>query len=350
MKKTIFCLLLAATSAYNHSYAQSASVVANSAINEKDAKFLSDIMAMNSYELMLMKMTSQKAQSGELRNVVEPMINDHQRLDAQLTAYANRFNLAMDPEKREKYIGKTKKWDSDAAGTGWDKDMIEELVDVHKDGVDMLQDAAAGVKSEELKGILNAALPQMKGHLDMLLPLKGDVKGGRTTDAASPAVSHTNVAASMPAGNEKDAKFLSDLRLMNTYELQLMELILKKGNHRALKDVAQHMLEDHQKLNMRVTAYARSKMYGNDPDEQSKTIEKVNKWRQKKGGMEWDADIIEELIDVHKDGIDMLEDAISDVKDDELKTVMNDALPAMKMHLEMLEPLKETIKKPWKGK
>jgi len=56
------------------------------------------------------------------------------------------------------------------------------------------------------------------------------------------------------------------------------------------------------------------------------------------------------LIDIHKDGIDMLEDARSDVKDDELRNIFNDALPVMKSHLEMLEPLKSTVKKPWKNK
>ena len=69
-----------------------------------------------------------------------------------------------------------------------------------------------------------------------------------------------------------------------------------------------------------------------------------------KGGMEWDADVIEELIDAHKDGIDMLQDALTDSKDDALRLIINDALPAMKTHLDMLEPLKETVKKPWKEK
>jgi len=316
--------------------------------SEKEAGYLSELMTLNAYELMLTRMASQKATSEELRLGAEKMYEDHKRLDAEFTAYANRIGVALNPDKREKYVEKVQKWDGNAVGKEWDKDIAEELVDAHKESLELMKSQA--VNDEQLKTLVTTAKSVIQSHLDELVLLKEKVKDGQTNAAATPPADRTNAADEIPVGNEKDAKFLSDLRLMNTYELQLMELILKKGNHRALKDAAHHMLEDHRKLDEKTMAYAATKRYGNDPDESSKAAEKVAKWQQKKGGMEWDADLIEELIDVHKDGIDMLEDAVTDVKDDRLRTIMKDALPAMKMHLEMLEPLKETIKKPWKEK
>ncbi|HRO42793.1 MAG TPA: DUF4142 domain-containing protein [Flavipsychrobacter sp.] len=349
MKKLLlsFILATATTSIPVFSYAQTSQ---KTTIAEADGKFISELIAVNTYEMMLTRMASQKALSVELRKVAEMMSNDHQRMDSELTKYANRFNLAINPDKREKYVSKIEKWDGDAAGEEWDKDITEELVDIHRESLNTMKGAERTVKDQELKGLMAMYVPRMQQHLDHLIPLKANVKSGDVALAANPSVQQTNVAKDIPDGNEKDAKFLSDLRLMNSYELQLMEMILKKGNHRALKNAAQHMLEDHHKLEQRVNQYAKTKAYGNDPDEASKTTEKANKWRQKKGGKEWDADIIEELIDVHKDGIDMLEDAVTDVRDDELKALMTEALPSLKKHLDMLEPLKETVKKPWKEK
>jgi putative membrane protein len=318
--------------------------------NEKDGKFLSDIMGMNMYELALLKMTSEKAQAAELREMANSIVGDHQRMDAQLTGLANRMNFAVNPEQKDKYTSKIRKWDSDPVGAGWDRDMVEELVDLHKDGIDMFKDAMNSVQDGELKELASIYLPKLQGHLDMLLPLKGRVKDGDVITASTPPVAVTGVGADIPTGNEKDAKFISDLRIANLYELRLMELVFKKGNHRELKNAAQHMIEDHQKLDVRVREYSRRHGYGIDPDEGSKVNEKLAKWNQKRGGMEWDADVIEELKDVHKDGIDMLEDATNGAKDDELRSLIKDALPKMRMHLEMLEPLKEKVKKPWNDK
>jgi putative membrane protein len=318
--------------------------------NEKDGKIVSDIMAVNMYQLALVKMAAEKATSEELREIANRIVLDHQKMDAQLTSYANRANFAIEPEKKDKYLGKIQKWDTDPAGEGWDRDIIEELIDLHKDGLDMLGNVKGLTKDGEVSETISSNIPILQAHLDMLMPLKGKIKDGQATEASTPPVGITNAAADVPQGNEKDAKFVSDIRATNSYELKLMELVFKKGNNRDLKNAAQHIIEDHQKLDTRVREYSKKHGYGIDPDEGSKINEKLVKWSQKRGGMEWDADVIEELKDVHKDGIDMLEDAVTDVKDDELQQLMKEALSQMRMHLEMLEPLKEKVKKPWNGK
>jgi len=348
MKKLLFPMLLG-VAAFS-SPAICAAQTSASSISEKTGELVSELLAVNAYELMLTRMATEKATSNELRQTAEMMSGDHQRMDAELTRYANQFKLSLNPDKREKFDSKVQKRNDDPSGEEWDRDIAEELVDVHRETLNMLESMKRTAKDERLITMVGSYVPVMRRHLDHLLPLKEQLKDGNTTPAATAAKEHTDAAGAIPAGNEKDAKFLSDLRLMNDYELQLMELIFKKGNHRALKNAAQQMFEEHQKLDGTLSSYAQSHRYGNDPDESAKATEKANKWRQKKGGMEWDADIIEELIDIHKDGIDMLEDALTDVNDEQLKDLMNEELPILKQHLKMLQPLKETIKKPWKGK
>lgn len=332
------------------SWSQDAQAAAAISGNEKEGKILSDVMATNSYSMLLMKIAMEKAQSQELRDAANRMIADHQRMDARLTATSNRLNLAMDPEQRAKYTSKLSKWDRDKVSTGWDADMIEELVDVHKDGIDMLTDAGAKAQDAELKALIEQSVPIMQQHLDLLMPLKSKVKDGKATAAATPSAVTTDVASDMASGNEKDAKFFSDLRAANLFELRMVEMVFKKSGNRDLKNAAQQMIETHQQLDQRTKEYGTRMRYAIDPDEGSKVAEKLAKWNDKKGGMEWDADIIEEMIDTHADGIDMLEDAQSGVQDEELKKMIQATIPTMKMHVQMLLPLKEKIKKPWKEK
>ena len=319
-------------------------------INETDARIIGEILAANSYEITLLKMAVEKATNQELRGAVTGMLAEQQKMDAEFTAYANRLNIRMNPEKREKYSGTAAQINDEQPGKTWDKNVVEELITMHRSELDMLQMAERDSKDEGLKQLSVNSMPVLQSNLDRLVLLRAIVTGNT---APQPELTKEKVKADkkedLPRGEKKDAKYFSDVLQMNSYELQLMELILKKGNHRALRDAVQRMLEDHQKLDARLREYAAGHPVGNI-DITAQVLEKANKWRQKKGGMEWDADVIEELIDLHKDGVDMMQDSHNDVQDEALKMIINETLPVLQSHQQELKALKETVKKPWKKK
>lgn len=316
---------------------------------EGDAKKLSEIMGGNMYIMMLSKLASLKASNANLRRAAEKISADHQRFDGQLTALANTQHMAIDPDLREKYTAKIAKYDSKPTGAELDRDFIEELIDTHKDGLDMLKDAQGDAQNQQFNEMIGMPVTIMQGHLDMLIPLKNEVAKG-TSAISAPPVTGSVVNKEAMKDDAKDAKFVSDMMEANTYEVKLMELILKKGNHRDLKNAAQTMLEDHSNMLERLTVYASKKHYGINAEDVADMNEKVAKWEAKNGGMEWDADLVEELNDIHKDGIDMLQDAKTDVRDPELVTIIGDTLPILQRHQKALASLKDEVKKPWKDK
>ena len=349
MKKIIIsAFLLGALLQADAVWAQNAATVSTNIKTEGDAKKLSEIMGGNMYIMMLSKLASLKASNTELRRVAGVIATDHQRFDGQLTALANRQNMAIDPDLREKYMAKLAKYDSKPVGTEWDDDITEELIDLHKDGIDMLQDAQGDVKDAQMKEMIAMPVKTMQGHLDMLMPLKSEVK--KVTGATTPPVTGAVLNKEAMKDDSKDAKFVSDMMEANTYEVKLMELILKKGNHRDLKNAAQTMLEDHSNMMERLTVYATKKHYGVNAEDAADMNEKIAKWETKRGGMEWDADLVEELNDMHKDAIDQLQDAKTDVRDAELVTIIEDTLPILQRHQQSLDKLKDVVKKPWEEK
>lgn len=321
----------------------------SAAVNGADARIVGELLAANSYEITLMKMASEKATNQELRNAVSGMLVEQQKMDALFTAYANCRNLPMNPEKREKYMGTATQMQSEKPGSVWDNNLVGELTTMHRDELDMLRAAERDVKDGELRKLAVNAIPVIQSNLDRLTLLRGIVTGQQASNAEVADKKAKSDKHDVPDGEKKEAKLFSDLQQMNNYELQLMELILKKGDHRALKDAAQRMLEDHQKLDARLKDYGSTRAFSR-AEANAQAQEKANKWRQKKGGMEWDADIIEELIDMHKDGIDVMQNARDDIKDDALMMLINETLPVLQSHEKMLASLKETVKKPWKKK
>ncbi len=308
---------------------------------KNDGKLLSDMMATNTYELGLMKVIMGKAQKPELKEAANTMLIDFQRWDAELTSLANRMNVSMPDEVQGRNNEKIAGWTRVQSGNRLDKDLVDELVNVHLRTVDMLQNAKGMTGNDQLKALTQQMIPAYQSHLDILVPMQNSMRDKGT------AAPDTRVEANITKA-KKDDKFLSDMVNANRYELGLLQLILKKSGNRDLKNAAQKMLSDHQMLADRAAAYSTAKGYKVDPDKMGKYNEKLQKWSGKKGGMEWDADMVTELVDMHKDGIDMLEDSRKDVQDEELRTIIEEALHPMRMHLTMLEPLKGQVKKPWK--
>jgi predicted outer membrane protein len=334
------CLIAFSASVASFAGAGPAMHVEGNMPGEKDGKFLSDALASNMYTLMLLKLSMQKATNGGLKKAAMEMMPFHQKLDAQLTAQANKTSVGIDAEERAKYNDKFVKWQSKTSGAEFDKDMVEELVDLHKDGIDMMEDAATDVSDASFKELLTVSVATMRSHLDMLVPLKGAVDDGKGT--------WNNGDKDIEKAMSKDAKFTSDILGANGYLMHLMQLTLKKGGNRDLKNAVQQMMEDHQKEDVKITKYASTKGMGIQAGEKAKYDAKIAKWDAKRGQMEWDADIVEELVDLHKDGIDMLEDARTDVTDQELKALIEEELAMLKIHQGLIAPLKEKVKKPWK--
>ena len=301
---------------------------------------LTRILALNQYESMLLKLAGQKGRSADLRQLADNMLQEQMRMGSQLNAHANRLNLPLDTGIRSAYVKQAAQWDTRPADGTWDVDMLAEITSVHEEMISRTKKGVASVQDAASKRLLEVSLPAMERHMDQLVLLKGNLSkvgsGALDRSPDQPGTAGTNA--------DKDQKFFSDLRLTNTYELEMMELILKKANHRGLRDAARTILQDHRKLEAELVRYAREKQYAPNDGDAAKTNEKINKWRQKPGGMEWDADVAEELVDVHKDGIDMLEDAQGDAKDEALKRLMGRALPALRTHLQILEPLKDQMK------
>ena len=142
-------------------------------------------------------------------------------------------------------------------------------------------------------------------------------------------------AESMMSSNP-DSDFVVKASLDNAMEIRLLQAGIDNGSGKLLKADAKSLITDHKRLGASLKAYAGKKGYilvngdNGKADDELATLNKLNK------GPDWDKELDTALVSGHHKAIDLFEKARDNVKDSELKDMINDALPTLQAHLDMM--------------
>lgn len=142
-----------------------------------------------------------------------------------------------------------------------------------------------------------------------------------------------------------DSNFVVKAAKANMAELRILQAGWDNGTNKELKGHAKMMIADHKMLGDKVMAFSKSKGYVLPASDEGKADGELETLSKKTKGAEWDKEWVDQMISEHKDAIDMFEDAQDDVKDAELKTIIADALPKLRSHLEMMKAMEDKMKK-----
>ena len=161
--------------------------------------------------------------------------------------------------------------------------------------------------------------------------------GNDIKDAANNAATEVKEAVS---GNT-DSNFVVKATVANQNEIIMLQEGMKLGTSKDLKAHAKMMLADHTKLQTKMEAYAKAKNYPvMDKEKAAKELSKISD----KAGNDWDKAWANRMVDDHKNCIDLFEKASGNVKDAELKAMVDNTLPTLKSHLDMVTTFRDNLK------
>jgi putative membrane protein len=142
----------------------------------REEDFVSDVIEANAEELALLREGSRKGTDPELKSQAQEMITDHEKLDKQIRAYANKNNFRLEGVDTTSTVNINKK-----SGNEWDEEWADEVGDRHRAMIRRFDRAQNRIQDAELKEIINGGLPSMRSHLDKTekLEVKLDVKTDR---------------------------------------------------------------------------------------------------------------------------------------------------------------------------
>lgn len=143
---------------------------------------------------------------------------------------------------------------------------------------------------------------------------------------------------------EKDAQFVVDAVSGNYYEIRLAKYALQKSGNAEIKNIAQMLVDDHTAMLNSLKTLASAKSIS-IPNEDSTEAAKEIKDLDDKKPADFDKAWTDDMIDKHKATVNKMEDVQkNDSTDADIKSLVDNALPKVRSHLDMLNQCKDKLK------
>jgi putative membrane protein len=160
----------------------------------------------------------------------------------------------------------------------------------------------------------------------------------KTKDTTSNAMNTGGIAVS-----SDDAKFATEAGNGGMAEVALGKLALTKTTDPSIKEFANMMVTDHGKANTELMGIAKTKNITLPAAPDSTHIKKLDDL-SKMSGKDFDKAYVDAMVDGHKKTLDLMNGEAKDGKDADLKAFAAKTAPTVKMHLDMINKIKSSIK------
>jgi putative membrane protein len=144
--------------------------------NNPDSAFLADAISSNEAEVQLLQLGVDKGSDAGLKSDARHMITDHKTLIRQLRDYARMKNYPVPMDADGKGADHLDDLRNKDAGKDWDQKWADIMVDEHDKAIKDFEKASDKVKETSLKNKINAALPTLRHHREMMQMLKDKLK------------------------------------------------------------------------------------------------------------------------------------------------------------------------------
>lgn len=136
--------------------------------DEKDADFVVNTLASNYAEVRLAQLALNRSSDAGVKDMAKMLETDHNRLISELKTYADKNGIVVPIEETSEDKEDINKLASEADANKFDEKWCEELKDRHQKSINKFEKRLERTEDMELKNWVNATLPALKMHLDML--------------------------------------------------------------------------------------------------------------------------------------------------------------------------------------
>ena len=162
-------------------------------------------------------------------------------------------------------------------------------------------------------------------------------------DSANEAKLDSPTVSQSIGADEESASFLVKAANMGMAEVELGKLAQEKARNEKVKSFGAMMVSDHTTANNEVKSLA-SQRNITLPDSVSNEKRKDKEDLAKKTGADFDKAFMRAMVDDHNATIDLFEKASNNVKDNAVKTFVDNTLPKLRHHLDSAKAIQDGLK------
>nr|WP_176573316.1 DUF4142 domain-containing protein [Nonomuraea pusilla] len=141
--------------------------------SEQDKTWMKEIHQVNLAEIQAGRLGESKGTTKEIKSVGKMLVDDHTKLDSQVTQAASRLGIELpsSPNKDQKEL--MKKLEG-ASGKDFDTMWLKGMTKGHEQAIEATKKEVSDGSSQVATTLAKAAQPQLEDHLNALRKAQGD--------------------------------------------------------------------------------------------------------------------------------------------------------------------------------
>jgi putative membrane protein len=301
-----------------------------------DMPFVRHAGSTNLMEIRLGQVAQTRASNTAVKQFGQRMVDDHTRLQNQLTAVVSNTGVSFVPAMDASHQQLASRIER-LSGAEFDRAYMQAMIQGHQNDVNQFQTQSQSARSTQIRNLASGTLPLLQQHLSLAVQVGSQV-GADTTTVANP---------NQPGGGKgavtSDAEFIRDVGADNTMMVQLAELAQDKAQDREIREYATREARDHERLQNQWTAVVqRNGMASYKPGMGSNHREKVDLLKKQKG-KNFDRVYMTLMIQQHTDEVSYWQKEGRASKSTQVRNLVNNGLPTLQQHLADAERLGRKI-------
>lgn len=161
-----------------------------SSVSSSDRKFMDKAAQGGMAEVKLGELAAQKAQSDQVKQFGQRMVDDHSKADDQLKQLASTKGVTL-PTTIDKSTQKEYDKLSKLSGPEFDREYMKHMVSDHKKDISDFKSEASKAKDADVKQFASSTLPTLQEHLQLAQAAEQTAKNEGKTRTSSRATSKT---------------------------------------------------------------------------------------------------------------------------------------------------------------
>lgn len=167
--------------------------------------------------------------------------------------------------------------------------------------------------------------------------------GPKQNTDSNEAAEEANEDKFQSRATEKDAQFVAEAVAANYAEIQLAQLAIQKSNDTEIKNVAQFLETEHNKVLEELKDVAGKRVISVPSSEDDADRRKIEDLTKEDDVKDFNKEWCKTMVDKHEKSIEKFETRMNETEDAELKAWLSGTLPHLRDHLDRIKACHERI-------
>jgi len=285
-----------------------------------DLPFLREAAGVNLMEIRLGQLAESKASNAAVKQFGQRMVNDHTRLEQDLSSMASANGIALNPTLTPAQSDNIARLQN-LSGPQFDQAYMSLMIQGHQTDVAQFDTQSRNADSPQVREFAARSLPILQQHLSLAQQVGSQVNGVVTTTPKPGQGKNADVRA--------DNEFIREVVADATLEVRMAQLAERKGQSSAVKQLASRIAADHNRLQDEWLAMASSNGQSFKPGFGKNHKAKLDAI-QKLSGRAFDRAYISTVVRDHRDYINYFEKEGRAANASQVRDLVNRDLPTLR--------------------